>query len=89
MAKNKIAIILIAVFVGLTLNAQTMLHSIFEMNTLPAVVNSHAGEEMWSRLQPVHGYTQLISNTFLLGAMADFDAKKHVCSYPRIKKMSN
>ena len=90
MAKNKITVTLVAALIGLTLNAQqTRLHTIFEMNSSPAAINSHAGEEQWSRLQPVHSYTQLISNTFLVGNLPDFDPKKHVCSYPRIKKMSN
>lgn len=89
MAKNKIAVALTAILGALTLNAQTRLHDIFEMNSSPATLNSHAGEEMWSRLQPIHSYTRLISNTFLLGGMKDFDAQKHLCSYPRIKKMPN
>ena len=86
MAKNKIAVALTAILGALTLNAQTRLHDIFEMNSSPATLNSHAGEEMWSRLQPIHSYTRLISNTFLLGGMKDFDAQKHLCSYPRIKR---
>ena len=90
MAKNKTAIALACLLTGLSLSAQeTRLHNIFEMNASPSVTDSHADEENWSRLQPIHSYTQLISNEFLVGKLPDFDPKKHVCSYPRIKKMAN
>ena len=90
MAKNTIAITLAFLLIGIMSFAQeTRLHSIFEMNTSPTLINSHAGEESWSRLQPIHSYTQLISNEFLVGKLPGFDPKTHVCSYPRVKKMAN
>ena len=89
MAKNKIAIVLL-MLAGLNLSAQeTRLHDIFEMNTSPSVINSHAGQENWSRLQPIHRFTQLLSSEFLMRSMPDYDPKTHVCSYPRVKKMAN
>lgn len=66
-----------------------LLHDIFDMNTSPARLNSHAGEEQWSRLQPMHSYTRLIGNDFLLGGIPDFNPKEDKCSYPRLKKMAD
>ena len=68
---------------------EVQLHDIFDMNTSPAQVNSHAGEEAWSRLQPIHSHTRLIDNTFLLGSIPGFNPKEHTCSYPRLKKMAD
>lgn len=68
---------------------EVQLHDIFDMNTSPARTNSHAGEEQWSRLQPMHSYTKLIGNDFLLGSLPDFDPKEYPCSYPRLKKMAD
>lgn len=66
-----------------------LLHDIFDMNRTPAQINSHAGEEQWSRLQPMHSYTKLISNDFLLGSLPGYTPKEYPCSYPRLKKMSD
>ena len=66
-----------------------LLHDIFDMNRTPAQINSHAGEEQWSRLQPMHSYTKLISNDFLLGSLQGYTPKEYPCSYPRLKKMSD
>lgn len=66
-----------------------LLHGIFDMNKTPAEMNSHAGEEQWSRLQPMHSYTKLISNDFLLGSLPEYTPKEYPCSYPRLKKMND
>ena len=68
---------------------EVLLHDIFDMNTAPAQINSHVGEEGWSRLQPMHSYTKLIGNDFLLGSLPDFNPKEYPCSYPRLKKMAD
>lgn len=89
MAKNKIAVAAL-LLIGVALNAQeNRLHTVFEMNSSPAVINSHAGEEQWSRFQPIHSHTQLVKHDFLVGSLPDFDPEKHKCSYPRIKKMAS
>jgi hypothetical protein len=89
MAKNKIAVAAL-LLIGAALNAQeNRLHTVFEMNSSPAVINSHAGEEQWSRLQPIHSHTQLVKHDFLVGSLPDFDPEKHKCSYPRIKRMAS
>ena len=68
---------------------EVLLHDIFDMNTAPAQINSHVGEEGWSRLQPMHSYTKLIGNDFLLGSLPGFNPKEYPCSYPRLKKMAD
>ena len=73
MAKNKIAVAAL-LLIGAALNAQeNRLHTVFEMNSSPAVINSHAGEEQWSRLQPIHSHTQLVKHDFLVGSLPDFN----------------
>lgn len=66
-----------------------LLHDLSDMNKRRAALNSHAGEEQWSRLQPIHSYTRLISNEFLLGDLPGFNPKEYPCSYPRLKKMAD
>ncbi|MBQ8839254.1 MAG: hypothetical protein IJ005_08045 [Bacteroidales bacterium] len=51
--------------------------------------SSHAGEEQWSVLQPMHKYFQIIPHAELLtGLPSSASDQKFVC-YPRVKKMAD
>ena len=57
------------------------LHTVDEMNTAAEPLNSHAGEERYSVLEPIHEYMQLIPSAHL--------GTDRTAIYPRIKKMAD
>lgn len=62
------------------------LHTVMEMNREPLALNSHAGEELFSVLQPMYGYYQTLPHESLtIGAPED----QSKAIYPRIKRMAD
>lgn len=62
------------------------IHTVREMNREPAVINSHAGEELESVLQPVWDSYQVLDNLWLLnGLNIDVFTDQRCAIYPRIK----
>jgi len=62
------------------------LHTVMEMNREPAVLNSHAGEELTGVLQPMYAYYSTIPHETLTPGAPD-DQDKAI--YPRVKRMSD
>ncbi len=62
------------------------LHTVMEMNSEPAELNSHEGEELSGVLQPMYSYFRIIPHESLTeGAPGD----QAMAIYPRIKRMAN
>ena len=62
------------------------LHTVMEMNREPAVLNSHAGDELSGVLQPMYGYYRTIPHeTLTQGAPED----QSNAIYPRVKLMAD
>ena len=63
-------------------------HTVMEMNQETPVLNSHAGYELESVLQPIYDYKQLLSDEFLLkGIDPETFPEQYHATYPRIKRL--
>ena len=71
------------------LNGEVYLHSVFEMNTEEPVLNSHAGDELRSVLQPIPSTFQIIKHNILTVGAPSGASEQQYAMYPRIKKMAN
>ncbi|MBO4447577.1 MAG: hypothetical protein J5764_05585 [Bacteroidales bacterium] len=65
------------------------LHTIWEMNRSEVQLNSHAGDELSSTLQPMYREFSLINNTFLLKDLPASATDQNFSCYPRIKRMAD
>lgn len=68
-------------------NVKGVLHTAVEM--IPAcqpVLNSHAGEEQWSVMQPMYDYYQFIPHSELTGNVAE---SQRTAMYYRVKKLAD
>lgn len=63
------------------------IHTIEDFAAVPEEVNSHAGEEAGSVLEPMYDYIQVLENDFLTASISATEQKSAV--YPRIKKMAD
>lgn len=61
------------------------LHTVWDMNKEEAVINSHAGEELYSTLQPIYECYQVIPHAKLIGS----NPGENWACYPRIKRMAD
>lgn len=66
-----------------------LIHTVNQMNTASECVNSHAGQERWSSLQPMYRYIRTIPNKELLKAVPEGSDNQEYVSYSRIKKMAD
>ena len=105
MAKNSIEIMFsIALLMGIaactkpsqgggqgTSPEEPLLHTVWDMNLEEAVINSHAGEELGSVLQPMYSMKQLIPHSKLLVGQpsSTIGTNNYFSCYPRIKKLKN
>ena len=64
---------------------EVLLHTLRDMNQEEAVLNSHAGEELTSSLQPIWRCYQVLPNARLIGSTP---GDNYAC-YPRIKRMAD
>ena len=66
-----------------------VLHTLWDMDTSAVAINSHAGDELTSVLQPIWRKFQKIPHVYMnVGVPASADEQKFSC-YPRIKQMAN
>lgn len=66
-----------------------LLHTLFDMAAETPVVNSHAGDELYSALQPVYRYFSVISHGFLLKDLPESATDQKFSCYPRIKRLQD
>ena len=67
----------------------SVLHTIDQMETAAAVINSHAGEEMGSVLQPKYSSFTTVSHKYLLSQVPASATDQQTAIYPRIKKLND
>lgn len=65
-----------------------VLHTVWDMNREPAVINSHKGEELESTLQIMYPMRQIIPHSTLLVGNPSGASETFSC-YPRIKRMTD
>ena len=66
-----------------------LLHTVWDMDTSAVAINSHAGDELTSVLQPIWSKFQKIPHIYMnVGVPADATEQKFSC-YPRIKLMAD
>ena len=65
----------------------TLIHTQADMNRVRSTLNSHAGQEQWSSLEPIHRYTYLHPTAEFLPE--DLPSEQRAPFYPRIKKMED
>ena len=65
---------------------EVLLNTVFDMNTRPAEINSHAGLEKYSVLQPMHNNILKLKNSVLT---AGVPSEQSVAHYPRIKRLKD
>lgn len=63
------------------------IHTVEDFAAVPEPVNSHAGDEADSVLEPMYDYMQVLENDFLTASISASEQKSAV--YPRIKKMAD
>lgn len=66
--------------------SEVRLHTVMEMNREPLALNSHAGDELFSVLQPMYGYYRTIPHEDLTREAPEDQSK---AIYPRIKRLSD
>lgn len=66
---------------------EVLLHTLFDMNKEQPVLNSHAGDELYSSLQPVYRYFSVIPHGFLLKDLPASATDQNFSCYPRIKRL--
>ena len=71
---------------GQPIASAVRLHTVMEMNREPLALNSHAGDELFSVLQPMYGYYQILPHEELTQG-APQDQSKAI--YPRIKRLAD
>ena len=64
-----------------------MLHTVMDMAKEPPVLNSHAGDELCSALQPVYRCFSVIPHGFLLKDLPESATDQKFSCYPRIKSL--
>ena len=65
-----------------------VLHTVTEMDRSEVTLNSHAGHELESVLQPIHRYSQVLpSGRMTLGS--GIPASQRYASYPRVKRLAD
>lgn len=69
------------------INDAVEIHTVEDFAAVPEEVNSHAGEEAGSVLEPMFDYIQVLENDFLTASISATQQKSAV--YPRIKKMAD
>lgn len=77
-------LIIVTLLTASNMSAQkvdNLLHTLDQMNLKAESINSHAGEEKYSVLEPIYEYMQLIPQSHL--------KTDGTAIYPRIKKMAN
>lgn len=66
-----------------------VLHTLDDMDLSGDGVNSHAGEEQWSVLQPIAGTMISIPHKTLVAQVPASATEQQTAMYPRIKKLAN
>lgn len=66
-----------------------LLHTVWDMNKADRQLNSHAGDELTSTLQPMYREFMVIPNTFLLKDLPSSATDQNFACYPRIKRMAD
>jgi len=85
---NRLQVILFSLFCLCCTNAAAQsarLHTQDQMNRTPHEVNSHAGAEQYSSLEPIFGYTGLIKPSILIDPSVP--EEQRMPWYPRIKAL--
>lgn len=70
-------------------NDSVTVHTVEDFSSSVETLNSHAGLETSSVLEPMYDYVQVLQNDFLMSLVPDNAPKQKVAVYPRIKKMSD
>ena len=84
MKRIGIATVALLLVAGLPVLAQQVrIHTQDEMNREAHEINSHAGAEQYSSLEPFHRYTQAIETSALIPT--SFPEEQHQPFYPRFK----
>lgn len=68
---------------------QARLTTVMEMNKGEAVLNSHAGDELSSVLQPMYNWFRTIPHPYLTIGVPEASEEQKTAIYPRIKKMAD
>lgn len=66
-----------------------LLHTVWDMNKAERQLDSHAGDELLSALQPMYREFKVIPNTFLLKDLPSSATDQNFACYPRIKRMAD
>ena len=93
---NKLHLMLIGIIFAMT-NCQAeiipinkvLVHTVEDFALVPEVLNSHAGLESVSVLEPMYDYIQTLQNEFLTAAIPASATEQKSAVYPRIKKMAD
>ena len=86
MKRIGIATVALLLVAGLPVLAQQVrIHTQDEMNREAHEINSHAGAEQYSSLEPIHRYSQAIETSALIPT--SFPEEQHQPFYPRIKAL--
>lgn len=70
-------------------NDKVKVHVVEDFSAVQEDVNSHAGLEASSVLEPMYDYVQVLENDFLMSPVPESAASQKVAVYPRIKKMAD
>ena len=68
---------------------KVMVHVVEDFSAVEEPLNSHAGLEASSVLEPMYDYIQFIDNDFLMDPVPESAASQKAAVYPRIKKMTD
>ena len=64
-------------------------HTVEDFAAVKESVNSHAGLEASSVLEPMYEYIQVLEDDFLIAPIPDSAPEQKTSVYPRIKKMAD
>ena len=70
-------------------NSKVKIHVVEDFATVEEPLNSHAGLESFSVLEPMFDYIQVLEDDFLVKPIPDSAPEQKTSVYPRIKKMAD
>ena len=73
----------------MTVDKGVHLHVVEDFSCVTEPLNSHAGQEASSVLEPMYDYVQVLQNEFLTAIIPDSATEQKSAVYPRVKKMAD
>ena len=70
-------------------NEKVRVHVVEDFVTVEETLNSHAGLESSSILEPMFDYIQVLEDDFLVAPIPDSAPEQKKAVYPRVKKMTD